>query len=131
MVLTGGAARGQSEEEVGAGEFGEFDAAHTQAGAPVIFGNTLHAGQRGDVPPGFRNVGGGTAAGFEARIEIAVIAGLDALQYVVVCIREEFEAGRLRIETEEAQRGRTLLACGEVEREAFDGDAAFAGAEIG
>ena len=65
-------------------------------------------------------LGAGRRAGLEARIEIAVIARLDALQGVVVCVGEELEAGGLRIETEDAECGGALLAGGEIEREAFE-----------
>ena len=50
---------------------------------------------------------------------------------VVVSVGEEFEAGGLGVEAEEAQCGGALLAGGDVERESFEGDAALARAEIG
>ena len=78
MMVAGGAARAESEEQVAAGELGEFDAAHAQAGASIVLGNALHAGEGGDLLPGFGDVGRGTAAGFEARIQIAVIARFGA-----------------------------------------------------
>ena len=74
-------------------------------------------------------LGAGRRAGLEARIEIAVITRLDALQGVVVCVGEELEACGLRIETEDAERGGTLLAGGEVEREAFERRRAVRGRE--
>ena len=74
MMLAGGAPRAQAKEELASVEFGELDAAHAQTGAPVMFGNTLHTWDVGDLPPGFRDVGRGTAAGLQTRVEIAVIA---------------------------------------------------------
>ena len=131
MMVAGGAARAQAEEEVAAGEFGELDAAHAQAGASIVFGNALDAGEGGDLLPGFGDVWRGAAAGFEAGIEIAVVARFGALQVVAFVVGEEFEAGGGGIEAEDAECGGALLAGGEVEREPFEGDAALARAEVG
>src|SRR5260370_36970395 len=57
MMIAGRAARAESEEQVAPGEFGELDAAYTQAGASIVFGNALHAGEGGDLLPGFGAVG--------------------------------------------------------------------------
>src|ERR1022692_4829948 len=107
----------ESEEEVGSRELGDLDAAHAEAGASIVFGDALHAGEGGDLLPGFGEVGGGAAAGFEAGIEIAVIAWLGAQQGVVWGVGEELEPGGLGIEAEKAQGGGALLAGGEVERQ--------------
>src|SRR6476646_7254886 len=91
MMLAGRAARAQAEEQVAAGEFGELDAAHAQAGASIVFGNTLHAGEGGDLLPRFGDVWRGMAAGFKGGIEIAVVAGFGTLQVVAFVVGEEFE----------------------------------------
>src|SRR5260370_17370622 len=90
MMAASGAACAKAEQEVAAGECGELDAAHGQAGASVVFGNALHAGEGGDLLPGFRDVWRWAATGFEAGIEIAVVAGFGALQVVAIVVGEEF-----------------------------------------
>ena len=95
-----------------------------------MFGNALHTWDVGDLPPGFGDVGGWTAAGLQAGIEIAVIARFHTLQGVFVCIGEEFEARGLRIQAEDAERRGALLSRGQVDREPFHRHAAFAGAKI-
>jgi hypothetical protein len=112
MMLAGGAACAQAKEEVAAGEFGELDAAHAQAGASIVFGNPLHAGECGDLTPRVGDVGRWTAAGFEAGIEIAVVAGFGTLQVVAFVVGEEFEASGSGIEAEDAERGGALLPNG-------------------
>src|ERR1019366_2342503 len=46
-------------------------------------------------------------------------------------VGKEFEAGGLGVEAENAEGGGALLAGGEVNGEAFEGDAALAGAQVG
>ena len=96
-----------------------------------MFGNALHAGQGGDLLPGFGDVGRGTAAGVQARIQIAVIRGVGAQDHVVVRVGEQLEAGGLRVKAEKAQSGGALLARRNVDREPLDGDAPLAPAQIG
>src|SRR5450756_2637372 len=113
MMRTRRPAFAESEEEVASGEFGELDAAHAQAGASIVFGNALHAGEGGDLLPGFGDVGLGAAAGFEAGIEIAVIVRFGTHKVVLLGVGEEFEAGGLGIEAQNAECGGALMAGGD------------------
>ncbi len=64
------------------------------------------------------------------QAEIAMVARVYGGDKVLFGVGEELEAGGCGIETEKAESGTTLLAGGEIERQSFDREAGFAGAQI-
>ena len=97
VMVAGGAPLAQPEEQVAAGEFGEFDAAHAQAGASIVSGDALHAGQRGDLLPAVRRCwarGGGRGPGGYPGCRGR--ADRRAAMASSSRVGEEFEAGGLR-----------------------------------
>src|SRR5262249_19767707 len=70
-------------------------------------------------------------AGIEVRLKIAVITRVDGRYEVFAAVREKLKAGGARVEAEKAQRGDSLLACGNVDGEPLDRHPLLARAEVG
>jgi len=66
------------------------------------------------------------AADLEARIQIAVVARVDARHEILFAIREQLEACGGWVEAQQAQRGGALMARRDVEGQAFHGHPPFA-----
>jgi hypothetical protein len=78
VALVRGDPFGHAKAQFAILDFGEFDAAHAQADAPVVPLDPLDARERGDPAPGFRPIGSGPAAGVQTGVQIAAVGRIDA-----------------------------------------------------
>ena len=120
----------QPEQQIAAAEFGELDAANAQAHAPIVFDHALHAGERSDALPRFRLVGRGAAARLQARVQIAMVARVDAHHEVLLGIGEQLEARGRGVEAQQAQGCGPLAARRNVDGQALHRHPPFAPAQV-
>src|ERR1700759_266458 len=94
MILTRRTPLAHAEQQIAAGQFGEFNAANPQTGATVVALNLLHAWQRGEGVPIAAEVRSCAAAGLEARIHVALIAWVHTNHVVLSGVAEQLESRR-------------------------------------
>ena len=113
-MLSGRMALAHPEREIFSIQLGELDAAHAQASAASALEDLFDAAQRGDALPARAHTRRRAAKGFQAGIQIAVIARIHRRYEILVRITKQLEPRDRWIEAKQAKRGGALVALRQV-----------------